>query len=107
MTFHLSAALLVMRAFTHRSILWYLAAVLWHTTINAAAVFGVQTWGTLVTEGLIVIGGLISLWIILALRPGSTETAIEGDETPMAPPPLPPAPPEVVSEKLEDSRYDG
>lgn len=107
MTFHLSAALLVMRAFTHRNILWYLTAVLWHTTINAVAVFGVQTWGPLVTEGLIVIGGLISLWIILALRPATEETPPQESESSESPPPLALASAEVPPEKLEDSRYDG
>jgi len=106
--FHLSAALLVLQAFTRRNILWYFAAILLHTLFNALAVFGLVTWGPYIAEGLILFTALFSLWIIFALRTEEDLTPIDDalgtnlsklknvQSTPDS----------LTTEKLEDSRYD-
>ncbi len=104
--FHLSAALLVLQAIVRRNPLWYLAAVLWHTVTNAIALYGVQTWGIYITEGLLLIVGGISIWLVFLLRKRFPERE---PPLPMPAAPLPPLPTLQVSataEKLDDSRYD-
>lgn len=66
--FHLSAAVLVMQAFTRRNILWLVAAIAWHTVIDGVAVYASGTWGPYWTEALIAVSAVISLAIIFALR---------------------------------------
>lgn len=103
--FHLSASLLVMQAFIRRNILWYLLAIAWHTTLNAVAVYGSQSWSLLATEGVIWVGALLSLGIVLALRRREEETAKEE----AAAPPLRPVPEneiEINAERLKDSQYE-
>jgi uncharacterized membrane protein YhfC len=106
-TFHLAASLLVMQSFVRgngRPGLWLLAAVLLHTFLNAAAVYIAVTWNIYVSEGVLGLLTLISLFIILRLRQP------EPAEPPL-PEPLPPAGPaepivmEVTAESLEKSRY--
>jgi uncharacterized membrane protein YhfC len=102
--FHLSASVLVMQVFKRENILWLFLAILWHTLINALAVFASQTWSIYLAEALIVGAGLFGLAIIFFLQ----ETAATPDEQP------PPQPGdklvEIETQKpsldhLEDSRY--
>ena len=107
--FHLSAALLVLQAVVRDNVWWYVAALLWHTFLDAVAVFAVSTWGAYVTEGLVLGLALVSIGIVFALRKtdalpesaGQTETepspVLEGAAL---------EPEEVTVEKLEESRYD-
>jgi uncharacterized membrane protein YhfC len=106
--FHLSAALLVLHAFTRRNILWYLAAILLHTVFNALAVFGLVTWGPYVAEGLILFTALFSLWIVFALRTKDDTTPQENapDVIPDKLKKIQTTPATPTTEKLEDSRYD-
>jgi uncharacterized membrane protein YhfC len=65
---HLGLSLLVLQAFTRHNRLWLALAILWHAVVDAVAVFAVSTWGVYVTEGLVVIGGLLSVAMVVALR---------------------------------------
>jgi uncharacterized membrane protein YhfC len=105
--FHLSASLLVLQAFTRRNLLWFVLAVLWHTVLDALAVYGSQTWGILATEGIICLVALTSIGIIFALR--KVEEQVIPEQAVQPPPPLLPIQDEaneITLEKLEDSRYD-
>ena len=103
LTAHLALSLMVMQVFTRGRIRWLLAAILWHTLLNAVAVFAINTWNAVVTEALIGVIALLSLGIIFWLRePEPIEEELE---------PLPeagPAPPlaaKVTEEALDRSRY--
>jgi uncharacterized membrane protein YhfC len=65
---HLGLSLLVLQAFTRHNRLWLALAILWHAVVDAVAVFAVSTWGVYVAEGLVVIGGLLSVAMVVALR---------------------------------------
>jgi uncharacterized membrane protein YhfC len=67
--FHISAAVLVLQSFQRRSVIWVILAVLWHSLVDAVAVFASQTWNPYMTEGIILVFGFLSLGIILALKP--------------------------------------
>jgi len=66
--FHLSAAVLVLQAFTRKNLIWLWAAILWHAMVDGIAVAAVSMVGPYWTEALIGIMALISLGIIFALR---------------------------------------
>jgi uncharacterized membrane protein YhfC len=100
--FHLSASVLVLQAFRRRNPLWVLAAVLWHTVLDAGAVYIAVAWGPYWAEAAIGVAALASLGIVFALR--------EPDESPL--PPVPGEPPplelerrELTPEEIERSRY--
>ena len=106
---HLSASLLVLQAFTRKNIGWYFIAVLWHTLVDALAVYGIQTWGVYVTEGIVLLLGIISLGIIFTLRrqePSPKEDNDLESQPVISPPQLHTEPEELTMKKLEDSRYD-
>jgi uncharacterized membrane protein YhfC len=101
--FHLSAAIMVLRAITRRTPLWLGAAIVWHTLINAVAVFAALNWNIYIAELLITVFGLASLGLIFLLRDPEKPA-------PQAPPPAEPAAIEIqpldpTLENLEDSRY--
>jgi uncharacterized membrane protein YhfC len=108
----ITLSVLVLQAFVRpRGGLWLLAAVGWHTLVDAGAVFTAVLWGTYrgLTSGAvaseILVGGfaLASLYILLRLRPAAE---------PVAPPPAP-LPPLVVPaeaapprpERVDETRY--
>jgi uncharacterized membrane protein YhfC len=104
MCFHLSAALLVMKAVVTGRSRWYWAAVAWHALLNGVSLVALHTLGAYATEALLLGLAALSLLIVARLRPGLPETA-----------PLPaPAAPAVSAptqappsrETIEDSRYD-
>jgi uncharacterized membrane protein YhfC len=66
--FHLSASVLVLQALIRRSSMWLGFAILWHTLLDAVALFGIESWGPYVTEGLIGLLAGASVAIILAFR---------------------------------------
>lgn len=106
--FHISASVLVLQSFIRKNILWIILAIFWHTLLDAVAVFASQTWNPYITELIILGMGLLSLVIIVILRPprdkDSDENELEeakwqiGNELPgkLIPP---------SEESLEDSRY--
>lgn len=100
---HLGLSLLVLQAFTRRNRLWFVLAIAWHALVDAVAVFGISTWGVYVTEGLVVIAGLLSVGMVLALRRPEEEAPPES--------PLPASQPFVphrgpVSEQLDRNKLD-
>jgi hypothetical protein len=108
LAFHLSAATLVLQAFRRRNPLWTLAAIVWHTLLDAVAVIGVTAGGVYVTEALIGLMALLACGIVIALRPRA--------EAPAAARPGGPTGPDFEAlrreaelpspERLEDSRYE-
>jgi len=62
-TLHLALSVTVMRIFTGR--LWLLgAAILWHTAVNAAAVYVQGTWGPVAAEGTLLLLTTVSVAIL-------------------------------------------
>lgn len=117
MTFHLAAALMVLQVFRRRNLLWLLAAILWHTTLNAVAVYVLRTAsaaqgevaGALWSEAALGALALGSLGIILALRSGEPFAPLEAVTPPAEPLPAPQPvtlkPEEPSPESLDKTRY--
>jgi uncharacterized membrane protein YhfC len=101
---HLAMSLLVLQVFIRGQRRWLFASILWHTLLNALAVFAVATWNEYVTEAIVGVMALLSLGIIWALR------SPEPEEPELAPLPEP-GPTQlseaaVTAEMLERSRYN-
>jgi hypothetical protein len=108
---HLSVTVLVYKAVRDRNLLWYLAAVAWHTLVDFFAVYASQSWGVPQTEGILFVLGLLSWGVVFLLRDSHPppELEPEGPEIVIEPPagPLPPAKePSLTDQDLEESRYD-
>ena len=103
---HLSATLMVLQAFNRKNIGWYFLAVLWHTLVDALAVYGIQTWNVYTVEGIIVLFGVCSLGIVFALRKGRQKPKEEVESETKPPLTVPSKEDEITSEKLENSRYE-
>jgi uncharacterized membrane protein YhfC len=105
---HLGLSVLVLQAFARHNRLWFGLAIVWHAAVDAVAVFAVRTWGVYVAEGLVVICGLISVGIVLALRRPEWEEPHIEDQLPAPPlgrPQIEPPAEELDSARLEESRY--
>lgn len=101
--FHLAAALLVLEAVNTGKGRWYLAAVGWHTLLNATAVIAIELTDAYVTELFLGVLAALSLVIIFRLKRPEPVTSEPG-----ALPPLLPHVPETIEvtpEALEKSRY--
>jgi uncharacterized membrane protein YhfC len=83
MTFHISAAVMVLQVFRRNNIGWLFAAIGWHTLLNLSTGL-LPAIGPLATEGVIGVGALISLWIIFRLRDAATPPS--ADTTPSGSP---------------------
>lgn len=103
LAFHLAASVLVMQSFIRRNGMWLGAAIVWHTLLNAMAVYAARVWGTIPAEAIILLMGLLSLGFVVALRPSEPEPGVSRpagisvqvllvDEEP-------------TQEEIEDSRY--
>jgi uncharacterized membrane protein YhfC len=106
---HLGATLLVLQAFTRKNIGWYFLAVLWHTAVDAFAVYGVQTWSVYLVEGGVFLFGLCSLGIVFALKRQTQAIAGKTHETEsqtLLPQSLFVKPEEITEDKLDESRYE-
>ena len=79
--FHLSASVLVLQCFVRKQMRWLVLAILWHTLLNAMAVYSASVWGIYIAEALIGIFALISIGLIFALRTAEPEPQ-EKDELP-------------------------
>ncbi|NJN44100.1 MAG: YhfC family intramembrane metalloprotease [Anaerolineae bacterium] len=66
--FHVSASVLVLQVFQRNNIAWLFAAIFLHTSINAIAVYGSQTWGIFLTEGALALFSLLCFGIIFVFR---------------------------------------
>jgi uncharacterized membrane protein YhfC len=65
---HLSFSVMVLYAVIYRKPIWFWLALLWHTFVDAVAVYVVQEVSILAVEGIVGIFALISLWIVLSLK---------------------------------------
>jgi len=109
LSIHLSATVLVYQAVRRRNLLWYLAAVLWHTLVDFFAVYASQTWSIPLTEGIIFLFGLIGWGIVFLLKdrgvekiePEAVQQVIEPPVTPVTP-----AEKTLTTNDLEESRYE-
>jgi uncharacterized membrane protein YhfC len=100
---HLAMSVMVLQVFMRGQVRWLAAAVLWHTLLNAVAVFAVATWNPYVTEALIGVVALLSVGIIFWLR---ALEPVEAEPEPL--PELAPFSPEAIeitADKLDRSRY--
>lgn len=101
--FHLSASLMVMQTFVSGRMRWLFASILWHTLLNALAVFASVAWGPYVTEAVIGAVALLSLGIVFWLR---RPEPVEPELAPLPQPePVRPVDLEVTPEMLDKSRY--
>lgn len=73
MCFHVSASVMVLYAIANKKPIWFWLAVLWHTLLDAVAVYAGQKTGVLQVEGIVAIFALVSLLIVLVLRPGFSQ----------------------------------
>ena len=67
-TFHIAAAVLVLQVFRRRNMLWLVAAIVWHTVLNATALLVLNAAGPIWAE--VALGALtiVSVAVIYALR---------------------------------------
>lgn len=111
---HLALTVLVLQVFKRRNLAWLLAAILWHAALDAGAVFvqgqvvpalGMVT-GSLVTEGVVALFGVLSVVVIWALREPYVPVPPPAPGAPLVVPPaktLRPAKP--TGEALDKTRY--
>ena len=104
---HLGATILVLQAFRRRNVLWYLLAILYHTAVDALAVYGIITWGVLPTEAVVFGLGVLGIAIVFIFREKEEPQIIE----PVSPPPQPlksitKVEEDITSQELDESRYD-
>ncbi|MBI3159830.1 MAG: YhfC family intramembrane metalloprotease [Chloroflexi bacterium] len=106
MSFHLSAALLVMKAVVSGQSRWYWAAVGWHALLNGVSLVALHTLGAYAAEALLLGFAVLSLLIAARLRRGLPEFSPEPIVAAPVPPvtPVPQAAPSL--DIIEDSRYD-
>jgi uncharacterized membrane protein YhfC len=64
----ITLAVMVLQAFSRKNLLWLLLAILFHTLIDALAVYSLQVWGVYTTEALVGLLALASLAILVYLR---------------------------------------
>jgi uncharacterized membrane protein YhfC len=108
--FHIAASVLVLQVFTrrpgHQQIWWLGLAILYHTLMDASAVFISSQWGGYVAEGMLAVTAVVDIIIIFALRQPEPESS-EPASLPTSVEPLvfTPTPIEETSENLENTRY--
>ena len=101
--FHLSATVLVLQSFRRKNISWLALAILWHTLLDAVAVFASQTWNPYITEGLLLVLGILSIVIVFKLRSQDESLEQKLPKIPLNNFEIKPVTPS--EENLEDSRY--
>lgn len=109
--FHIAASVMMLQVFVRRQRRWYWFCLLWHTALNAIALFVLGAWGAYAAEGALGLIALLNLGIIFLLRRGEKT----GEE------PLPIRPPAPVPDastlqhlsqvdesppSLDDTRYN-
>jgi uncharacterized membrane protein YhfC len=87
-TFHISAALLVLKSILLNKKIWLWLAIVWHTLLDAVAVYSSITWGALVTEGILAIVGVASLGIMLYMIKILPEVESTGENEAPLPEPI-------------------
>ncbi len=106
----ISLAVLMLQAFTRKQVRWGVAAVLWHTLIDAGVLLAVQLWGIYIAEGLAAVAAIISLVIILKLRGCSSEPQVPISDPAFDSPRSADLAPaieveDITKEQVEDSRF--
>jgi len=86
--FHIAMSVVVLQVFRRGQIRWLWVAVLSHFAFDFSAIAVAQvlpalgvsnaTLVTLATEGVVAVGALLALWLIFALRDGSSAPAVDG-----------------------------
>ena len=77
---HMSASVLILQVFRRKNHLWLFLAIVWHTIVDALAVFALQTWGVYIGEAFVVGAGLLGLGMVFLLREAPAQP---GDESPL------------------------
>ncbi len=100
---HLGATVLVLQAFRRNQLGWLFAAIAWHAALDAVAVYGIQTWGVYITEIIILLMAVMSMYFVYLLREPHQENfdTIE----PARKIELDNLPPSTLDERLDESRY--
>jgi uncharacterized membrane protein YhfC len=81
--FHVGAAVLVLQAFTRHNNIWLLLAIAWHALVDFGTImFQSAVKNAILTEGVIGVVAIISLVIILRLRPTAPE-AVTAEPAPL------------------------
>jgi uncharacterized membrane protein YhfC len=101
--FHISATVLVLESFRRKNFIWVIYAILWHTLLDAVAVFAAQTWNPYITEGILGVFGLLSLGLIFWLRSEAEPVSPESDLGASDLSEIQPV--DLTEDHLEDSRY--
>lgn len=65
---HVSLSVMVLYSLAYRKPIWFWLALLWHTIVDAVAVYVGQKVGVFAAEGIVAIFALISLWIVFRMR---------------------------------------
>jgi uncharacterized membrane protein YhfC len=78
----MSLSILVLQTFVRKIIVWLLAAIGWHTLVDAVAVIGLlQEWEPLLIEAAVGVSAVISFLIIRYFRPQGAPPEVERDAT--------------------------
>ncbi|MEK7324363.1 MAG: YhfC family glutamic-type intramembrane protease [Chloroflexota bacterium] len=105
---HLSLAVLVLQVFRRKQVWWLGAAILWHATVNAVALYVFKIWGAYWAEAVLAGLAAASLGIVFALRSPDEAPLQESAPTAVA---VAPAPAVVaraesdLEEKLRESQF--
>lgn len=107
LVFHIAASLLVLQVFTRGGLRWLAAAVLWHTLIDAAAVFAAANWDIYAAEVVLLVFAGLSALMMWRLRDREGVQLFEA--RPLKSPSLvdPKLEEELDRGSIEESRYVG
>lgn len=79
MCLHVALSVMVMYGLVSKNAIWFWLAVLWHTIVDAAAVYLVQNIGLIALEGIIGVIAVVSLLIVFWMKPRFLALQPEGD----------------------------
>lgn len=99
---HLALSVMVLQVFLRRSIWWLFLAIAYHAAFNMLAVIAVTRTGPYVTEALLGLTSLISLFIIFRLREPEPE---DNEPKPLPPPETKPVVLLPTEDAIDRSRY--
>lgn len=106
----ISLAVMVLQVFTRGSKVWLIMAILWHTIVDAVAVFGASTWGIYVTEVLIGLMAVLSLIFLFRLKsmdgPEETEGVESAESSQQEIKRVEIVTEDLPPDRLDDSRFD-
>jgi len=77
MCLHVSLSVMVMYGLVSKKPIWFWLAVIWHTVVDAVAVYLVQNISMITLEGIIGVFALVSLGIVFWLKPKFSYLNIE------------------------------